>query len=147
MLHNVRYDSRYFGAIIVPDRFDHRRRSTRVIPVPTPVLTPPCEEGIEKIADYPNTGCGELRDALLNQTRNRVDSITSGTAKTLDGIRAMLEPLRWDTGSVHPLTLLSCRNAKRPAIRQKTFDSIAKPVIRCARVESKHRSRATIPPS
>jgi hypothetical protein len=99
--------------------------SNRVVPVPAPAVTPPCEDGVEKIADCPNTGCGELGDALLNQAKNRVDSITSGTAKTLDAIRAMPQPLHWDTGS--PRTSIQGAGKEGTAVEVKGFLLRVKP--------------------
>lgn len=69
----------------------------RIAPLP-PAVTPPCDESIDSIDSCSNTGCGELGDALLNQSKNRFDAPASATNLTLDQIRALHEPLHWDTG-------------------------------------------------
>ena len=67
-------------------------------PVPAPVLTPPCDDGIDSIGVCPNTGCGENGDALLNQAKNRFDLATGSATMTLQQMRALPQPLHWNTG-------------------------------------------------
>jgi hypothetical protein len=64
-----------------------------------PFLTPPCAEGIITINDCPLTGCGELGDAELNRAKNRTDAPTSVKRLTLDQIRQIPQPARWNTGA------------------------------------------------
>lgn len=63
-------------------------------------VTPACpEEGVGTIEECPDTGCGENGDALLNRAKNLVPTITSAAAKTLDNIRALAQPSKWNTGA------------------------------------------------
>jgi hypothetical protein len=68
-------------------------------PAPTPALTGECADGIEGIDDCPVAGCGELGDSLLNAAKNRTDVPAHPTKMTLDDVRAIPEPQRWNTGS------------------------------------------------
>ena len=67
--------------------------------VADPQLTQPCQNGIEEIKDCPDNGCGEFGDALLDGAKNEVPSATSGAHKSLDDIRSMVQPTKWNTGS------------------------------------------------
>jgi hypothetical protein len=64
-----------------------------------PYLTPPCTENIATLADCPLTGCGELGDAELNKAKNRTDAPSKVVGMTLDDIRQIPQPPRWNTGS------------------------------------------------
>jgi hypothetical protein len=67
--------------------------------VADPKVTQTCAEGIERIEDCPDSGCGEFGDALLDHAKNEMPSAISGAHKTLDDIRSMVQPTRWNTGS------------------------------------------------
>ncbi len=64
-------------------------------------VTAPCPDGIEDIAHCTMPGgCGELGDALLNAAKNRTDIPSPAGVRrmTLDEIKALPQPARWDTG-------------------------------------------------
>jgi len=67
--------------------------------VADPQLTQPCAEGIGEIKDCPDNGCGEFGDALLDRAKNEVPSAISGAQKSLDDIRSIVQPTKWNTGS------------------------------------------------
>ncbi len=62
-------------------------------------ITPPCSEDIGSIDDCPITGCGELGDGRLNTSKNQTGAPSSPTTMTLDQIRALNQPLHWNTGA------------------------------------------------
>jgi hypothetical protein len=64
----------------------------------TLALTPPCTPNMNTIPSCPATGCGDLGDALLNQAKNRFDSVTNPTPVTLAQIQGINQPSTWDTG-------------------------------------------------
>lgn len=94
-------------------------------PAPIPDLAPPCDESVDQIKDCPDSGCGDFADALLNQAKNRTDNITSGTLKTLDQIRAMPQPLHWNTGQAR--TSVQVSGKEGTAVEVKGFLLRVKP--------------------
>jgi hypothetical protein len=87
---------------------------------PAPQLTPECaDEGIETIADCPDTGCGDFGDALLNRAKNAVPTISSAAATTLEDIRKLVQPSRWNTGS--PRTSIVGPGKEGTAVEVKAF--------------------------
>lgn len=66
--------------------------------VPALSLTEPCAEDVE-LSTCPLAGCGELGDALLNKAKNRSDVATHPVHMTLNEIKQLDQPNRWDTGT------------------------------------------------
>jgi hypothetical protein len=73
--------------------------STVAAPPPPPGVTPPCTEDEGSIDECPITGCGELGDGRLNTAKNQTSAPSSPVAMTLDEIRALHQPLHWNTGA------------------------------------------------
>lgn len=67
-------------------------------PPPPLSLTEPCDEDVD-LATCPLSGCGELGDALLNRAKNRSDVAAQPVHMTLNDIKNIEQPDRWDTGS------------------------------------------------
>lgn len=83
-----------------PDnRLGSKPASAVVAPLPPPGITPPCSEDIGSIDECPITGCGELGDGRLNTAKNQTSAPSSPVAMTLDQIRALHQPLHWNTGA------------------------------------------------
>lgn len=88
------------GVVANPGNSKESRPASHVGASP-PVLglTPPCSEDIATVDECPLTGCGELGDGRLNTEKNKTSIPSNPVAMTLDQIRALHQPLRWNTGA------------------------------------------------
>ena len=67
-----------------------------------PGVTPStCPESVHSIADCPDTGCGDIGDALLNHAKNRTDTPTPADVQelTIPGLSSIPQPASWKTGT------------------------------------------------
>ena len=89
-------------------------------------LAPACpDDGVASIAECPDTGCGDNGDALLNRAKNLVPTITTTVVKTLDSIREMAQPTRWNTGASR--TSITGPGKEGTAVEVKGFVLAVKP--------------------
>lgn len=88
-----------------PTQTDAQGRRARRTPTAPPTIpanvTDECPDGIDTLTDCPQRGCGPNGDALLNAAKNRTDvpAASAVQALSLDDIRAIPAPSRWNTGS------------------------------------------------
>jgi hypothetical protein len=67
-----------------------------------PGITPStCPPGITSIAGCPDTGCGDIGDALLNQAKNRTDIPAPAAVQdlTITDLAGISQPASWKTGT------------------------------------------------
>jgi hypothetical protein len=86
-----------------------------------------CPTPLDGIADCPNTGCGPDADVELNKSKNRTDTPAESDIKkkTLDELRSIAQPTRWNTGQDRAELRQSCKEGT--PVQVKGFLSIAKP--------------------
>jgi hypothetical protein len=76
-----------------------RSKPAAAVAAPPPGVTPACTEDEGTINDCPITGCGELGDGRLNTAKNQTAAPSNPATRTLDQIRALSQPLHWNTGA------------------------------------------------
>lgn len=86
-----------------------------------------CPTTLDGIGDCPNTGCGPDADIELNKSKNRTDIPNESDVKkkTLDAVRSIAQPTRWDTGQDR--TPLRQPGKEGTPVQVRGFISIVKP--------------------